>query len=98
MLDVYERVKKLGRKGVDHTAWSKGVKVVGAITPLEVVDFQQLWLTPDEETRAMIFGDSSTGGRRRYMYVCGGRSHEKSGLQCDNMSPCLLPVLQEAVR
>jgi hypothetical protein len=64
MTDVYERVKRQGRLGVDHVVWSKGVKVVGSLTPLEVTDFQQFYLSPNEEARAYVFGEPETGRRR----------------------------------
>ena len=68
MIDVYERVKKGGRHGVDHATWAKGVKVIGALTPLEVTDFQQFWLTPDVEARDLVLGSSGAGRKR-----CGSR-------------------------
>ena len=45
---------------------SRCVKVVGALTPHEVVDFQQMWLSPDAEARQFVLGEKPTkGGRRR---------------------------------
>ena len=67
VVDVYERVKKLGRNGVDHATWVKGMKVIEALTPLEVTDFQQFWLTPDEEARDLFLGYSSGAGRKRWV-------------------------------
>ena len=69
LLDVYQRVKAspAGSNGVEHSAWIKGVKVVGALTPFDVASFQQFWLSPDEESRAHVFGDTAApkGGRKR---------------------------------
>jgi hypothetical protein len=63
LLDVYARVKRNGRDGVEHSAWMKGVKFVSSLTPHEVTDFQQFWLSPDDDVRAMVFHDAA--GRRK---------------------------------
>ena len=58
--DVYARVKKHGRMGVDHAAWMKGAKFLHSLTPHEVTDFQQMCLTTDVETRRAAFREALT--------------------------------------
>ena len=72
--DVYARVKKHGRMGVDHAAWMKGAKFLRSLTPHEVTDFQQMCLTTDVETRRAAFRETSeAGGRKRCVPEAGGR-------------------------
>lgn len=66
LAEVYTKVKKGGREAVESSQWSRSVKVVGSLTPKEVVDFQQMWLSPDVEARQFVLGEKPTkGGRRR---------------------------------
>lgn len=66
VLDAYSAVKRHGRSGVEASIWEEGVKVIGAITPNEVVDFQQCWLSDDPHVRETAFGEEPTsGGRKR---------------------------------
>lgn len=66
MMELYERVKKAGgRHGVESAAWVKGVKVVGALTPIEVTDFQQFWLSAGAQDLDFVLGKSAKGGRKR---------------------------------
>ena len=66
LFSVYCEAKTGGRPSVDGSSWSRCVKLVGALTPHEVVDFQQMWLSPDAEARQFVLGEKPTkGGRRR---------------------------------
>ena len=66
LLEVYTSAKKGGCDAVESSMWSRCVKVVGTLTPKEVVDFQQMWLSPDQEARQFVLGEKPTkGGRRR---------------------------------
>ena len=55
MLFIYDKVKKFGRMGVEASIWLTGEKFVRSLTPLEVTDFQQMWLSTDEDVRSMAF-------------------------------------------
>ena len=62
LAEVYTKVKKGGREAVESSQWSRCVKVVGSLTPKEVVDFQQMWLSPDVEARQFVLGEKPTKG------------------------------------
>ena len=66
MLFIYDKVKKFGRMGVEASIWLTGEKFVRSLTPLEVKDFQQMWLSTDEDVRSMAFLSGNVLGRPRH--------------------------------